>query len=54
MVVKDVWTIPFDGEKYLCWETQKGTIFNKVLTLEEDKKVFTSDNIESALRELCN
>lgn len=50
----NIWTIPFDGDIYLCWEEQKHLVKHKKLSREEERIVFTSDNKERAMLGLRN
>jgi len=52
-MIKDPWTIPFDGTTYVCWRKDNTPLYRK-MTPAEEKNYFEAQNKEKYLHELLN
>jgi hypothetical protein len=52
-MINNPWTIPFDGETYVCWKDNEEPKYRK-LTNREEKDYFDSSNKEGYLHAILN
>jgi hypothetical protein len=52
--MRNIWTIPFNNNYYICWKDKQGKTQHRPMTDAEDRAYFTSKDPERTLNELLD